>query len=170
MLEFFCGVSRVSSSLSAALGGAAGRAWREEPDSAEPQTRHRPATVDHNPLSIARLTHTPAAPTSLHHITSAGLPPFFLAFFSLGGSPPVWKRDAGFFFFSDLMGLVLESESSSSSLLVVAGGDMEDTVMLHWVLSAQGDAAGQQDWLPPPFPALSVPFFLFFLSFFSPFT
>lgn len=58
------------------------------------------------------------------------LSPFFLVFFSLGGSPPVWKRDTGFFFFSDLMGLVLESESSSSSLPVTAGGD-GDTVTWH---------------------------------------
>lgn len=94
---------------------------------------------------MARLTHTPAAPATLHHITSARLPPFFLTFFSLGGSPPVWKRDTGFFFFSNLMGLVLESESSSSLLLTAAGGDREDTVMKHWVLSAQGDAMGKQD-------------------------
>lgn len=64
------------------------------------------------------------------------------------------------------MGLVLESESSSSSLLVAAVRDVRDMVTQHWVLSAQGDAIRQQDWLPPP-PAHPIPFFLLFFSFFT---
>lgn len=49
-------------------------------------------------------------------------PPFFLVFFSLEPSPPAWNMDAVFFFLSDLIGLVLASESSSASLSAGAEG------------------------------------------------
>lgn len=94
------------------------------------------------PLSTARLTPRPMSPCG------TWVPPFFLVFFSLGGSPPVWKRDTGFFFFSDLMGLVLESESSSSSLVLMAGGghrghhrSAPGAVGLGWCCEAAGLSA-----------------------------
>lgn len=116
---------------------------------------------------MARLTLT--SPSSTHHVPSARLSPFFLVFFSLGGSPPVWKRDAGFFFFSDLMGLVLESELSSSSLLVVAGKGTQGTPS-HSTRSCQLRVMPGAVGLAATPRAHPIPFFLLFFSFFSPFT